>query len=149
MKPLVAPIVADSQRLLREVVSVCADFPQRLKFILSERLVELALDSLLRAQGAARAGQKRPALQRSAVAALIGDNDRLQALLDTAYGLNCFKSSGQYEEIIRLAAKVGQQAEGWRKQISALLEKQNPAASVRPERLEDLSTDAAFAKANT
>jgi len=148
MKPLVAPVVADSQRLLREVVNVCADFPQRLKFILSERLVELALDSLLRAQEAARAGKKRPAQQYAAVVALIDANDRLQALLDTAYGLKCFKSSGQYDEIIRLAAKIGQQAEGWKKQISALLDKQNPAASVPPERLEGLSTDAASAEAN-
>src|SRR3546814_20588074 len=87
MKPIVAPVVADSKRLLRDVASVCADFPQRLKFILSERLVALALDSVLRAQEAARAGKRRPDLQLPLVAALIDCNDRLQALIDAAFDL--------------------------------------------------------------
>ena len=150
MKPLVAPVVADSQRLLREVVSVCADFPQRLKFILSERLVELALDSLLRAQEAARSGKKRPERQFPLVVSLIDCNDRLQALLDTAFGLKCFSSSGRYEEVIRLAADVGKQAEGWKKQISSALPgKQNPVASSRLEGLGALSTCVASAEVNT
>src|SRR3546814_8475749 len=137
MKPIVAPVVADSKRLLRDVVSVCADFPQRLKFILSERLVALALDSVLRAQEAARAGKRRPDLQLPLVAALIDCTDRLQALIDAAFDLKCFKSQGQYEAVIRLAETVGAQAEGWKEQIrSALPNPPNPAASVQRARLE-------------
>ena len=150
MKPFVAPIVADSQRLLRGVVAVCADFPQRFKFILADRLVALALDSLLLGQRAARAGKKKPEIQLPLVVNLIDLNDRLQALLDVACEAKCFKSLGQYEAILDVAEKVGAQAEGWKNQISsALPSKQNPDASSRRECLGALSTDAASAEANT
>lgn len=62
-KPFVAEIVKDSKSLLREVISTCGDFPQKLKFILSERLYELAMDGLLLAQNTARLGDKRAAEQ--------------------------------------------------------------------------------------
>src|SRR3546814_10515046 len=82
MKPIVAPVVADSKRLLRDVVSVCADFPQRLKFILSERLVALALDSVLRAQEAARAGKRRRSEEHTS---------ELQSLMRISYAVFCLK----------------------------------------------------------
>ncbi len=154
MKPFVADIVKDSKRLLREVVSVCADFPQKLKFILTERMYTHAMDGLLRAQEMARLGDKRAVEQHPLVMALIEHNDKLQALLDIAFDLSCFKSAGQYEMLLKLAEKVGAQAGGWKKRIEdkikeALPNKQNPAAQRQRERLGALSTEAASKEANT
>lgn len=59
MKPFSADLVKDSKRLLREVVKVCADFPQRFKFILADRMYAHAMDGLLRCQEAARLGERR------------------------------------------------------------------------------------------
>ena len=144
-KPFVAEIVKDSKLLLREVVSVCGDFPQKLKFILTERLYELAMDGLLRAQDAARLGDKRAAEQHPHLKKLIEHNDKLQALLDVAFELHCFKSAGQYENLLRLACKVGAQAGGWLSRvegkINALPIRQSPEASSLPGRPGALSTE--------
>ncbi len=144
-KPFVAEIVKDSKRLLRECISVGADFPQKLKFIVSEKLYALAMDSLLCAQDIARLGERRAAEQQPRLKQLVDHNDRLQALIDVAYELRCFKSSGQYEGLIRLACDVGKQAGAWlvsvERKINPLPIQQSPRVSVRAERLGALSTD--------
>jgi hypothetical protein len=153
MKPFAADLVKDSKRLLREVVKVCADFPQRYKFILADRMYGHAIDGLLRCQEAARLGERRAAEQLPLVEVLIEHNDKLQALIDVAYDLRCFNPPGPHEQLVRLAAQIGAKSGGWKKQIKAAIEalprKQNPAPSKGLERLGALSTAAASSEAKS
>jgi len=137
-------IVKAAEQLLFEIERAVAAFPRKHRYQLGADLRSGAVDAVLLSQQAYRAMRDRPR-QAGLVDALALVVDKLKLQLQVAQRLQCC-SFARFELLARMAIDVGRQCGGWKRQISSLVNGQNPqAAQTRShaERAETLSTRAA------
>jgi hypothetical protein len=140
MKSQLAPIVRDSQRLLREAVITASVMPANFRQMLGAKLRDDSLEAYLLVQKAFRLGS-RPAEARPLVEKIEKLNDGIQALLQVGYEVKAIGSAGRLKELSDIATAVGRQAGGWLKAIRAKHpNEQVPVPSAAPESLGTLST---------
>jgi len=135
------PLLQSAERLLLAIEKAVRSFPRYHKYTLGTELRTAALKLAQLAQRAWRDVKGRAQW----LDALVWAVDDLRQALRLGSQLKAFASFGQYEDLARAMAEVGQQVGGWKKQMHP--EGQNPAASPAkargPERAQTLSHRAA------
>jgi hypothetical protein len=108
------PIVKLAERVLLEVELVVRGFPRYHKYTIGSELREQARNAVRYAHRAWRDQARRPEWTGKLAFAI----DDLKLSLQLGKQVQAFKSFRQFEVIARLAAELGRQCGGWRKQQS-------------------------------
>ena len=101
------PVISKTRDLLTYLLERIAGFPRAYRFVLGERIGNLALDVLEHLLEAAYSRRKQEALRRANL-----DLEKLRHLLRTACELKCL-SLRQYEYVSRAVDEVGRMTGGW------------------------------------
>lgn len=104
------PVVTKMRDLLTWLLERVAGFPRSYRFVLGERIGNLALDVLEKLLEATYSAQKRAVLQRANL-----DLEKLRHLLRSAFELKCINIR-QYEYVAYEIDEVGRMVGGWIKQ---------------------------------
>ena len=104
------PVVTKMRDLLTWLLERVASFPRSYRFVLGERIGNLAVDVLEKLLEAAYSAQKQAVLQRANL-----DLEKLRHLLRSAFELKCINVK-QYEYVAYEIDEVGRMVGGWLKQ---------------------------------
>jgi hypothetical protein len=133
-------IVKDAERLMCDIELAVRTFPRYHKYAIGSELREQARNVTRLAHRTWRDRARQPEWSGKLAFAI----DDLKFSLQLGKDVHAFKSFRQFEAIARLAAEVGQQCGGWRKEI---IKGQNARTSSSAQRPQILSSQVASTEA--